>query len=303
MFSSSFSEDSFYNTLFISFCAEHGVNLSDCDVVLTGFLESPQLNIPVTLTKSLYEVFSGVNNYYPILINNTSIFTSDFCLSTTALKQFHKQIAFADADEDNYYANLAMYPQIISNDISTQIDLDSNVSSLVDAKSIIPATAPLVFCGSRFSHVSLFPELDYMLMLSVIRAAGIYEIKKDPKNALILSTLLSIHEPKAVIPINFSFTHEATVIVSPDSIECMIHDAAGKSQLIQLEKGKTLVVAIPEGEKVKLMVKSRHLGTVERTVIGGGVGLIFDTRVDKYIQSQHIGTFSQSLKSFGSVVA
>ncbi len=296
IFSTSFTEDAFYLNLFTSFCKEHDVNLSSCDVLLTGFLEAPKLGIPVKLTKSLYEVFVNVKGSYPILINNTSIFTPDFCFSNSTLKPHRKSVEFGDVDEDNYYSNLEIYPQLVTNEISTQIDLDSNIASLMDEKSILSADLPLVFCGSRFSRISIFAELDYLLMLNLIREPGIYEIKRDMFNATILSTLLNIYDEK--INIRPEITKAATVISSPSALECMIKTDEGTSQLVQLEKDKTTVVPLPKGERAKIMVKSYHLGTVEHEIIGGGVGLVFDTRVEKRLVIQDVGIFSLGLKNF-----
>jgi hypothetical protein len=301
MFSSSFSEDTFYQSLFSAFCAEHDVTLTSCDILLTGFLEAPQLGIPVTLTKSLYEVFSGVKGNYPVLINNTSIFTPDFCLSNSILKPRNKAVDFAEVDEDNFYANLEIYPQITANDISTQVDLDSNIVALMDEKSVFSKNMPLVFCGSRFSRMTLYPELDYLLMLGVIRDAGMHEVYQDTMNSLILTTLLGIHDPSAVVAPDL--LRVATVVSSPGAIECMTKPDEGTSQLVRVEKGKTAVIPVIKGERVGVMIKSHHLGTLERNVIGGGLGLILDARSEKRILARDINIFSSSLKSFkGSLI-
>ena len=300
IFSTSFTEDLFYQNLFTSFCKEHDVNLSLCDVLLTGFLEAPKLGIPVKLTKSLYEVFENIKYTYPILINNTSILTTDFCFSSSTLKPHRKSVEFGDVDEDNYYANLEIYPQIVTNEISTQIDLDSNIAFLMDEKSTLPSGLPLLFCGSRFSRTSIFAELDYLLMLNLIREPGVYEIKRDTFNVTILSALLNIYDRKTNIKPEIE--KSATVISNPSALECMIKTDEGTSQLVQLEKDKTMVVPIPKGNRAKILLKSHLLGTVEHEIIGGDIGLIFDTRVEKRIVIQDVGIFSLGLKSFSRKV-
>ncbi len=331
LFSASFSSDEFYLSLLQNFCELHLTRIEDCDVLVTGFLEAPVLVNPndpvftsklhVKMSKSLHEVITNITGIYPIVVNNHSVLSRDFCYSSTQVRPLKKVAEHLDLDEENFYANLELYPQVVSNEVAVQIDLDTNLSDLLSKEldrsqdkatqiksnkknkelvqiSVIPQDIPVVFGGSRFSQKTSFKELDYLLMLSFFQTAGIYELKKDEQNKYILAALLKIYDPSLDLSTDaLNVPNEATVINSKSAIECVITTDQGTSQLLQLEKNRLLVVPSSSENRVHLNIKSKDLGSQERVVEGSNVGLIFDTRESKGINLQDIKIFSMSLRN------
>jgi hypothetical protein len=306
LFSASFSEDDFYLELFSTFCAEHAVKLDTCAVVITGFLEAPKLGtdthsdfskiVQVKYSASIFDVMKRISGVYPVLINNHSILTKETCFSSTSVRPINTHSELIDIDEENYYANLELYPQIISNEIAVQIDIDSNIASLLPKDFTLQNDLPIVFCGSRFTHKYLFSELEYLLILNFAKKSGIYDIRQDVNNGLILTTLLKMYDKNAVFDVEIP--HEETLIVSKNSIDGSIATQEGTSQLVHIEKNRLLVIPSAKEERLQLKLKSHDFGSIDRTVDGGSIGIIFDTREDKKVSAQDIKNFAHGIKNF-----
>jgi hypothetical protein len=306
VYSASFSEEEFYTEIFDNFCSAHGVKLTDCEVLMTGFLESPRLGsdarsdfskkVNVKLTKSLYEIISAITGYNLILINNHSILTKDGCLSNTTVRPLRKPGELLDVEEENYYANLELYPQIIANDLTTQIDLDSNIAALLKPEFKLTPDLPIVFGGSRFAQKSMFNELDHLLMLNFIKGTGIYDVYLDKNNALVLFTLLKMYAPD--VKVTPDILHEETVVSSTGTIESVIQTHEGTSQLVHIDKNRLLVIPSAKGENLKVKIKARDLGEFEKVFEGANLGLVYDTRETKTISAQDIKSFTLGLKNF-----
>jgi hypothetical protein len=296
LFSSSFTKAQFFESLLKSFCKENGVKLTDCDILATGFFEAPDIGMPIKFSKSLHEIFSSIHSYYPIYANNYTLMTPDYCYSYSPVGQKFEGADVKEVDEENFYANMEIYPQIKATDISAQMDIDHGICSLLRGKEKIPQGLPIVFLGSRFSQISIVPELDYILMLNLIRTSGVYDIRRDSSNVLVLYALLRMY--KAEENFDLHLDREATLITTTGTLECMIKTEVGTSQLAEVEKDKVLVLPVGRDERLKLMVKARDIANKERMVNAGKIGLIFDTRLDKATHVADIKVFSAGLKAF-----
>ncbi len=306
LFSASFSKDEFYLSLFTSVCSEHGVALETCDILICGFLDEPKFGTDshselskkanVKLSTTLFEVIKKVEHVYPVHINNHAVFTKEKCYSLTSVRSINKPTELIDIDEENYYANLELYPQIVSNEIAVQIDIDTNIASLIPEDYSVDPAVPVVFCGARFSHNYQFKELDYLLILNFLNKPGVYDVRRDDNDALVLTTMLKMYDSK--IDIDIEIPHEETVLVSKYTIDGAIQTQEGTSQLVHIDKNRLLVIPSAKEERINIKLKSRDLGNVDRDVEGSNIGLIFDTRDSKKLNPQDVKNFSVGIKNF-----
>jgi len=301
VFSSSFTQDAFYRALFDAFCQQNKIKLEKCDLLLMGLLEAPKLqSLPVKYSASLHEVLKSIQNYYPLFVSNSFVCNSESCYSTHSSIVKKSPPEPKDSEEENYYANMEIYPQLVTPEISVQVDIDRNIASLLDSSIKFPKDMPVVFCGSRFSQNAVSSELDYLLLLNLVKSGGIYDVRIDKNNALILTTLLKMFDPKTEL--ENEIEKEATLIVSANSLECMVKTDVDTSQLVQLDRDRILVLPMAREERVQIMVKSHDLGLVEKAIGGGRIGIIFDTRVSKDIRPEDMKVFSSGLRAFKEVL-
>ncbi|RJR27289.1 hypothetical protein C4561_02565 [candidate division WWE3 bacterium] len=301
VFSASYSETEFYRSVFEYYCKQHKLKLSDCDVVVSGFLEPPKLELPLKYYVSVFDVIRRISGFYPILVNNYSIFTPQgfYCWNSTDQNMTSGEMI--EAEEENFYANMAIYPHLIASDLSTQSDIDQNIMSLLGGSKLrIPDNMPLTFCGSRFTHENMIPELNYMMILNLIQHEGVFDIRIDKYNSSILFALLNIYDSN--IHLEPVPEKEGTVISTFNSLECMVKSEIGTSQLVQLEKNRIFVLPVGSNERPEILLKSHNIDTKELKVSGGKVGLIFDTREVRGTQLDDFKVFNSGIKSFSSAL-
>jgi hypothetical protein len=121
IFSSSYSETEFYGAVFDYYCKQHKLKLTDCDILVTGFLEPPKLNFNLKMYISLSEVMKGIKGFFPIYVNNYSVISPQAFFCSTDVKGTQLYGDIADPEELNFYANLSLYPQLVANDLATQM--------------------------------------------------------------------------------------------------------------------------------------------------------------------------------------
>lgn len=300
-FSNNFTESEFYKAVFEQFCKNQKLKLSECDVFVTGFLEPPSLNFNLKGFTSVTELVSEIMGHFPVVVNNYSVLTKDGVYSCMPWSQEKGCFMELEPDEVDYYVNLSVYPQIVTNEVSSQIDLDNNIASLLIGKTIkINQNEPVVFMGSRFSQVKNFEELFYLLMVDLVRVPGIYDLRIDPANSLILTTLLNKFSK---IKVDSRPQRVGTLVSTNGPIECMVTSQVGTSQIIELEKDRVFVVPVRVNETTRLLLKNNQTGeTTEKQINGGRIGIIFDTRVDKKDLISNFKVFNDSLKVFNEVI-
>ncbi|OGC70704.1 hypothetical protein A2415_03640 [candidate division WWE3 bacterium RIFOXYC1_FULL_39_7] len=301
VFSASYSESTFYQAVFDYFCKQHKLKLSDCDVVISGFLEPPRLDFNLKYYISLFDLIRRVNGYFPILVNNYSIFTQQGFYCWDAVKGALSSEEMMDSEEVNFYSNTELYPQLVATDLSTQSDIDRNILGLLGSAHLrIPDNQPLIFGGSRFTQINMVPELDYMMILNLIQQEGVFDIRIDRNNSAILFALLNLYDSN----INMEPTPEleGTVISTFTGLECMVKSEVGTSQVVQLDKNRIFVLPVGLNERPAIMLKSPNIDTLEKRVSGGRMGIIFDTRENKGRQIDDFRVFNSGIKSFSNAL-
>ena len=159
--------------------------------------------------------------------------------------------------------------------------------------------------GSRFAAPYGFynTEIDYILILNLIKKAGIFEVELDRERYLILQYILKAYDKSAQLMAEGKVEKLGTLINTYGEAECLITSEIGTSQLLDIEKDKVFVLPLNYNERAHLTIKSQKIGTMEKDVTGGKLGLIFDTRVEKVDITSDLKVFNASLKSLGQALS
>jgi hypothetical protein len=301
LFSNYTNPTDFYKEIFKNICKQNKAKFSECDILLTGYAYTPDINIETALSMSLNEALNSVTGYFPIVVNNCSVVTTRNVLSYVDLLSKTKEgEPVMSLDEINHYANLTLYPQIAPVDMSVKLNIDKNISSKTHVNPIaLDENSPLLFTGSRFNRLynPENPELDYMLMLSLLDAEGIYEIKLDRDISAILMSMLKVHL-KSAGTIEDTVEPAGVLVSSSGEVECLVESDMGTQQMIDVEKNRIFILPVDASESVRLLIKSVSFGTVEKVVSGGSLGVVFDTREVKADMATDIKFFDSSLHVF-----
>jgi hypothetical protein len=190
LFSSFTTETTFYKVLFEQMCKDVNLKLSDCDVILSGFLEPPKIDLGLKMYISVHELLHKTENFYPIMVNNYSVLTKDQIFSKKSLQNMISDNQ--GPNEEDFYANLTIYPQVVVSDLVSRVEMDTTlVNSVQNLK--IPSSKPLVFLGCRFNILHGIDDVNYMLILQLMQSMGVYEIYIDCSDSTLLTTLLRIY--------------------------------------------------------------------------------------------------------------
>ncbi len=298
LFSAFVSETSYYRFLFDQMCKEQGLKLTDCDVILSGFLQPPRLDLGLKLYVSLPELISKVESFYPVMVNNYAIVTKDQMFSKKSLETTYTSMP--NLVDDDFYSNLTLYPNVVASDIVSRVDMDNRLlDAIKDLK--LPKDVPLVFFGSRFNSLHNIEDVNTMFILQMLQGLGIHEIYIDSFDVTILSKLLQMFLGRD--PCISNHPEKLGVVISqPSTMECLITSQIGTSQIIDLEKDKIFVLPIAPDERTKVMLKSSGLSQQEKILSGGKLGLLFDTRSVKTTFTDAYKQYNSSLKNSGGEI-
>jgi hypothetical protein len=295
------SDKDFYNYLIETFLTERKVKIKTCDVIVSGFLEAPKFIDNSKFSAGVVDVVKNSSEYFPIVVNNSSLISKDSINSFSYCKEDNKlSLENKDFGEFDYYSNLCIYPQIVSDDLSTQSDIDENISKKIPSNLKIENGKSLVFTGARFAQNISSRELHYVLMSDLIKSAGVYDLYLDTKNAFLLIQLAKMYDKYIDISVEDCVEKSGLLIKSGGSIECLLSTGLGEDQFIEIEKDKIFVMPLKLDSKARLSVKSSSLGTVDISTQGGEVGIVFDTRSGDESIYSNVKIFNDCVKQFGS---
>lgn len=298
------SDKDFYKNLILEVFKTKKKKQSDYDFVISGFLEFPDLGLPKAEYVSMSQLMSEAESFYPVMVNNYSVITKSSFTSSVPTAP-----VLRDQDEAEYYANLSIYPNLVTSEIATQIDIDGNIMQLASDSSInliggdaVKNNVPLVFTGCRFAQRMCAPELNYLLAMDLINSPGIYGFSLDTRNiALVLLALSAVKSVPLGYDLNSNFEHEGTIIKTYGPCECLVSSDFGTSQLLQLPKNSIQVLPFRDADKLKLNLKSEATQTIEKSVRGGHLGLIFDTREPSQTFKSSMRLLNDTIQAFTKV--
>lgn len=299
------SEPEFYKFLIEKFLADRQVKFENCDIFLSGFLNPPQLPFEPKFSAGVVDVVKSSEDFTPIVVNNSSFFTKDIVSAFSSRQEGGEgEELEKDMGEFDYYGNLLIYPQIVSDNISTQSDLDEKIVEKVPLDFKVDPKKKVVFTGGRFSQNVCSRELNYVLMLNLLGSGiGIYPVYLDTKNAFLLFQTMKMYDKDLDLSIEDHIENSGLFIKSGGAVECLLSTGIGEDQFFEIEKDKVYVMPLKLELPARLSVKCSSLGSVEIKTEGGEVGLVFDTRTDNSSIYSNIKIFNDSIKQFGRAMA
>lgn len=157
-----------------------------------------------------------------------------------------------------------------------------NPKNQKNKKEYYKKTKQLTFTGDRFTKYQMFPDGTYFLITSLLEDFGIFNIQIDTQN---ISTHKLNYEKNFTTvaqnpALDFANSNEAiinagTFIKFTGEAECLFQSQVGAQQLFQLQQNQVHIVPLALGEKAKITIKGSGFDTVDATVEGGELGVVF----------------------------
>jgi|GEM_PF-1630663 len=278
LFSNYTTEEEFYTTIIKLFCKKNGVEFDKCDIYVSGFVAVPEFKDPKFKRVSFVKLFDNMPNIYPVLVNDFAFATKFFMVASTSYG-FLKNVT----EDTTFSVNKCVYPNLRPLELSSQLTLDKEVLDAVAKDKAIKwdPNTPIVFMGSRF-YAEEERDLDYLYMFSLIHTPGVYDIYLDRTHTLLLFNMLNTVTEKDKLSLNLAnIEHVGTLITGKGSVECLISSENGDAKVIDVDKNTIQKHSLEETSEYRLVIKNHSIGTVEKTVFGGKLGIIVDTRDNK----------------------
>lgn len=313
------SEIDFYTALFDMIYKDLGIDKemksSSAKLLFTSFPHIPLQNMHPELSVPLNNVVSRTNEYFAIFVDECSVINPSTFFYAYPLKSYYKKEMKNEIELNtaNYYSNLSVFPQAFFTSDSDRLEHDNYIRFLsINSVYDMPKDLPIMLCGDRFSDNSKYEPLTYLLAIDLIKDPGIFQVKMDLDNIFPVLALLTMHDPKySSLFLDQKFWTLGTLINSPGMTECLIERESGPSQFVDVKPNELFFIPMEETTTVKLQIKNAALGTQERFVSGGKLGLIIDTRpknnnvtfTEKYISKGYRewqNTIKQILNSLSS---
>jgi len=299
--SSQCDEQGFYKQLIEEYLSEKKIKINSCDIIISGFLNPPEISIKLKFSAGIMDVVQSSAEYIPIVVNSHSFITKDVVNSFSHCEDGNKlAVENKDFGELDYYSNLCIYPQMVSDDLSTQSDIDENISKRIPLNFKIETRKKIILTGGRFAQNVCSRELNYVLMSDLIRGHGVYNVFMDYSNAFPLVQLAKMYDKDVDIAIEDYIEHVGLYIKSEGSVECLLSTGVGEDQFMEIDKDKIFVMPLKLDSPARLSVKSSSLGSVDITTVGGEVGIVFDTRTGNESVYSDVRIFNDCIKQFGS---
>lgn len=229
LFSSVCDENIFYKQVLDAIAKENRTKLSDFDVLLTGFIALPMPDLNIKLAADAYSLISKHNEDYPVLVDESTILTRD---------RFLSEVPVNFLTNNEFYANLSIYPQLITRDYEDQVSLDGLIIDKVRRANIDPASdKPIVFTGDRFAKRDYEPVFKYSLALDLINSPGCYYVKMDKNNAVLLAALIKEYNSGLDVDCSEMIEDVGTFVIAPGQTEVLVTTALETSQFFDLSGG------------------------------------------------------------------
>ncbi|HOD01119.1 MAG TPA: hypothetical protein PKH50_00155 [bacterium] len=298
IFSNQCNEKQFYTYLVEKVLLDRGVKPNLCSILISSFFEPLELDIKTKLSVGVSSLIENSNEMTPVFVNNCAFMTEGIISSQETYwgeRRYSEGEAFGEQDDE---ANFFCYPQIIPEDISSQISVDSQICEKIPEKFIFESGRKLVFTGGRFSQKIPYRESDYILILEILRGLGIFEVYLDKFNSFALSKTIQMYDRSLVQDIWKYFEKSGLFIRTGGACECLLSTGLGDDQFIEIEENKIFVLPVKLENPARLSVKSHGLGTIDIRTMGGEIGLIFDTRVENKSIYSDVKLLNDCMKQF-----
>ena len=311
LYSHFYSEENFYTDIVDHIITQLSVTKEGLQIIATGFPTVPTIGQAYASSVTLDELFKKVDDFEVVSVSNGAVFTQNNYLS------FHdgKTTKFGSM-ETNYLLNLSIYNNAFPTRPSDYNLVMSNIWGMLNSnrentKELMLNSKPLVFFGDVFYKDLMnkdFETIAYLYFISMVVNPGVYNLKIDDSN------LLPHYLHLKNFNVEYSMHYEAfepeilgTLVNSPGETSCLVSTELGTSQLMDIKKNRIVFIPLESGANVRLVIKSAELGTVEKTVRAGKLGVIIDTRPKHDIETYDYNTLqmdiNNNLKNIHEVLA
>lgn len=278
-----YSKKDFYSDFTEHFIKKMKVPKRDLQIIATGFPEVPTISYEYADQITTDQLFNQVEDYEINSLSNNAVFTKKGYINFDEVKR----ITYGEI-ESNYLKNLTVYKNVFPSRPSDYNLMFSNIWNVVNSRrsntqEVLLKDKPTLFLGDVFSMPGLggeeFTKIAYLHILSIIVNPGIFTLFLDKTNIFPNLFHLKRYRPElGYIYDNFKPELLGTLVNSPGETTCLIETELGTSQLIDLNVGKIVFIPLDTSSKARVVVKSTVLGSVEKNIKGGTLGLILDTR-------------------------
>ncbi len=273
LFSSICDENLFYTQVLDGIAKENKVKLADFDVLMTGMVSFPLQDLNIKLMADVRDLLSKYEGNFPVLVDESVVVTKDTVLS---------QVPIDFVTNNEYFANISIYPQLITRDYNDQVSLDGLIIDNVKKAGIqLTSDKPVVFTGDRFARRDYEAVFKYSLALDLFDSPGYYYVKIDKNNAVLLSQLIKEYNPNINVDTSQVIENVGTFAIVPGDTEVLLSTALDTGQFFDIKKGSVFAFPLDNSITTKLNVKNKLIGNLEGGVAGGTLGLLFDTRVER----------------------
>lgn len=274
------SRKQFYLDLFDFVTGELGLNHTECDVLLTDLVDPSLGDYQIKSSKLLRDVLLSVTDFSCIFVDSYSLLIGGECLSASPYSGTNSFIRLNEVEQHNYIANSTMY--LNSNpqkdfDIFDKDDITRYLADNLEVKS--PSSNKILFTGDRFANINDFKSLAYLLAFDLIKSPGFYTLYLDTGNFLPCAAHIAMYKPEASHLIQDVSTFMlGNLVNAPDGVECLIKSNVGTSQLVVIRNEGIQLYPFEKDTSTTVVIKNATLGSSEKSLKGGELGIILDTR-------------------------
>ncbi|KKS31844.1 hypothetical protein A2380_02025 [candidate division WWE3 bacterium RIFOXYB1_FULL_43_24] len=274
LFSSVCDENGFYTQVLEGIAKENKAKLADFDLLMTGFVNFPLPDLDIKLMADVRDLLSKHEENFPVLVDEVTVLTKDVVLS---------QVPIEFLTKNEHFANISIYPQLITRDYNDQVSLDGLIIDKVKkAGTSLTSDKPVLFTGDRFARRDFEPVFKYSLALDLFSNPGYYYVKIDKNNATLLSQLIKEYNPNINVDTSKVIEEVGTFAIVPGDTEVLLSTVLDTGQFFDIEKNSVFAVPLDNSIITKLSVKNKSIGNLEGGVVGGTLGLLFDTREERH---------------------
>ncbi|MBW6442094.1 hypothetical protein K0B04_04310 [Patescibacteria group bacterium] len=291
----------FYTYLIEKFLSDRQIKSGTCNILTSGFMDPPEIDLKTKFSVSVVDLIENTDEFVPVYVNSSSFLTKGFVSSYENCRSRNDRQNIEIGVKDRS-ANLCIFPQVIPADVSSQTNQDSEVYKKIPNNLTFESGRKIVFTGGRFSQKILNKELNYILMLDLLKGYGVFEAFLDNSNALSLFRIMQMYDMSLVPNLYDYIENTGTIIRTGGQAECLLSTGIGDDKFIEIEENKIFVLPLNVENLAKLSVKSSVLGTIDIRTSGGRVGLILDTRTQEESIYSDVKIFNDCVKQFGGIL-
>lgn len=289
-------EKEFYQSILDMVLAAKKAKVSTCDLVVSSFNNPPEFSVKPKLKVGIQDLVSSCDDYFSVVISGASYVTPNSSLMPPCQRD---PVVKNSDEQSDALENLCIYPHAIADDISIQSEIDKKIILGMPLGLKTDNKNKILFSGGRFFQRTFNKELEYIMILDLIKKPVVYDVFIDRNNALPLVQSMKMYDKSLDIDIKDYIENVGTFVCCAGPVECLLKTTVGEDQFFEIEKDRIDVVPLKLDSPAKLHIKNSALGALDIRTKGGEVGLVFDTRVSKGGIYSDVKLFNECLRQFG----